>query len=75
MRKRLSTPQAGFKFLSQLPRRVCAMAVQLKSGHFPTKSYLYRFKQLQINVQNATSETIYIIDYIRVENTFDNDKN
>ena len=38
------TPQAVFKFLSQLPRRVCAMAVQLKSGHFPTKSYLYRFK-------------------------------
>ena len=38
------TPQAVFKFLSQLPRRVCAMAVQLKSGHFPTKSYLHRFK-------------------------------
>ena len=40
----LKTPQTVFKFLSQLPRRVCAMAVQLKSGHFPTKSYLYKFK-------------------------------
>ena len=39
-----STDFTVFKFLSQLPRRVCAMAVQLKSGHFPTKSYLYRFK-------------------------------
>ena len=40
----LKTPQTVLKFLSQLPRRVCSMAIQLKSGHFPTNSYLYRFK-------------------------------
>lgn len=38
-------PKHPNKFLTKLPQNVCAMAALLKSGHFPTKSYLRRMNR------------------------------
>ena len=52
LRGRMSA-SATFKILSQLPRRACSIAVQIRSGHFPTNTYLYRVNKLNTNNCNT----------------------
>ena len=52
LRGRMSA-SATFKILSQLPRRACSIAVQIRSGHFPTNTYLYRVNKLNTNKCNT----------------------